>query len=254
MRKKILSLLLPILLLVAGVAWAVAPGAGITGTQHDFTQGELAANIAVGLCTFCHTPHKAGTQRLIWNHELPNQSYNWGTVTHTIGGTPLPTIDTSWTGPTRFCLSCHDGSVAFGSVYWFDRKVFLGDVAKINVGTEDKMTDHERKLVGFGGSLAGSHPVAAPYPLNNGKNTYNSVTTGDGVLMGDFVANPQPNGIRLFSDNGGVVVAGASAGTTGIECSSCHDPHNKASVDKYFLRGMLTGSDASYICLKCHTK
>src|SRR3972149_8814041 len=121
MRKKILSLLLPILLLVAGVAWAVAPGAGITGTQHDFPEGELAANIAVGLCTFCHTPHKAGTQRLIWNHQLSAYSYNWGTVTHTIGGTPLPTIDTSWTGPTRFCLSCPDGGGAVGPVDWVGR-------------------------------------------------------------------------------------------------------------------------------------
>ena len=42
--------------------------------------------------------------------------------------------------------------------------------------------------------------------------------------------------------------------TNTMQCGTCHDPHNKASVDKYFLRGMLTGSDASYICLKCHTK
>jgi len=253
MRKKILSLLLPILLLVAGVAWA-APGTGITGTPHDFTQGEFQATPAVGLCTFCHTPHKAGTQRLIWNHQLSANSYNWGTVTHTIGGTELPAIDTSWTGPTRFCLSCHDGSVAFGSVYWFDKKTYVG-VSPINVGVEDNMTYHTNHLIGLNGNLAGNHPVAVPYPLSNVKNTYNGVSTGDGVLMGDFVANPQVNNIRLFYDNGGVVVAGASPGKTGIECSSCHDPHNGSTVTgKWLLRGDLTGSGTTYICLKCHTK
>lgn len=41
---------------------------------------------------------------------------------------------------------------------------------------------------------------------------------------------------------------------TGIECSSCHDPHNKASVDEFFLRGELKGSTSAYICLKGHIK
>ena len=52
-------------------------------------------------------------------------------------------------------------------------------------------------------------------------------------------------------------VAGATAGSTGIECSSCHDPHNKQAVDDLFLRGTLTGNTGGptgYICLKCHQK
>jgi cytochrome c553 len=253
MRTNVLLFLVLVLLLTAGAAWA-GPGAGMLNTNHDFTQGEFAA--PVGLCTFCHTPHKATTQRLLWNHELPNQVYTWGDTTQTIGGTQLPNIGTSWTGPTRYCLSCHDGSVAFGSVYWFDKAQHLG-AAKIPVANdaEDNMTHHPNKLIGFGGNLAGNHPVAVPYPYQQAKNTYNSTTTGNEVILGEFVADPSTSKIRLFNNTGGnQVVAGAAAGTTGIECSSCHDPHNGSTVeDKYFLRGKLTGS-AGYICLKCHIK
>ncbi len=255
MRSKIFWISLPTLLLAATVAWgAVAPGAGILATKHDFTQGEFQATPAVGSCTFCHTPHKAQTQRLIWNHELSTQDYTWGTINKTIGGTQLPTISQTWTGPTKFCLSCHDGSVAFGSIYWFDKAQHLGASKMTLATTEDNMTFHTNHLIGSGGSMAGNHPVAVPYPYNNGTNVYNGATTGSQVVMSEFVADPSGSNIRLFNDTGAFVLAGAAAGTTGIECSSCHDVHNKASVDKYLLRGMLTGSGANYICLKCHNK
>ena len=252
MRTKVLLFLALMLLLTAGVAWAL-PGTGLKGEKHDFTLTGAEFTADIGLCTVCHTPHKAGTQRLLWNHVLPNQSYSWVETTHTIGGTQLPTIDTSWTGPTRYCLSCHDGSVAFGSVYWYEKKA-----QTINVGAEDYMTFHPNNLIGFGGSLNGNHPVAHPYPYQQAKNTYNSVTTGDEVILGEFVANPGGNKIRLFNNpSGSQVLAGAVVGKTGIECSSCHDPHNGSTVeDKYYLRGKLKGSDlaSGYICLKCHTK
>jgi hypothetical protein len=248
MKTKVLLLFVLTFLLAAGVAWAQG---GLKGTDHDFVTGEFPAD--VGLCTYCHTPHKATTQRLIWNHVLPNQSYTWGETTQTMGGTQLPTIDTSWTGPTRYCLSCHDGSVAFGSIYWFDKKKY--EITPFP-GGEGKMTEHPNQLIGFGGNLSGNHPVAVPYPYQQAKNSYNGVTTGNEVIVGEFVADPGANKIRLFNNpSGSQVVAGAVAGKTGIECSSCHDPHNGSTVeDKYFLRGKLKGSELPYICLKCHAK
>jgi len=60
---------------------------------------------------------------------------------------------------------------------------------------------------------------------------------------------------RLFNDDGsGNISAGVVAAKTGMECSSCHDPHNKASVEDLFLRGTLKGTTTAYICLKCHIK
>lgn len=248
MRSKLFWVLVPLLLLATAVAWAAAPGSGIKGTDHDFS----AKGGGVGLCTFCHTPHRAISTRLLWNHTLSAATYTWQDQNETIGGTKLPTIAQSWTGPTKYCLSCHDGSVAVGDVnWWLEGKPVPLDNTKhawpdpANVGATG----------GTLGNMSGNHPVAAPYPYQQAKNSYNSVTTGDGVIISEFVADPGANKIRLFNDTGTLVRAGAVAGKTGIECSSCHDPHNGSTVeDTYFLRGKVKGDSLPYICLKCHSK
>lgn len=246
-------LLAPLLLLRAGVASAgSAPGTGIAGTPHDFS----AKGGGVGLCTFCHTPHRAIGTRLLWNHTLSAATYTWQDVTTTMGGTQLPSITQSWTGPSKYCLSCHDGSVAIGDVNWWrEGKPSPLDNNKhawpdaFNVGATNNVL----------GNMSGNHPVAIPYPYLNVKNTYNGVTTGDAVILPEWVPDPSVNLIRLFNNpSGNLVSAGVSAGKTGVECSSCHDPHNGTTVqDDLFLRGKLTGSTggtSGYICLKCHSK
>jgi predicted CXXCH cytochrome family protein len=253
--RKTLLLLVSMLLLGAGVAWA---SGGIVGTVHDFTTtgaslGQTpdftAHDSNVGLCTYCHTPHNAGTNRLIWNHQLPGTTYSWSGVTQTIGGTQLPSIPSAWQGPSKFCLSCHDGTVEVGYVYWFN------EAANQHLNTNTMTLSHKMATAG---SLNGNHPVAVPYPFGGVANTYNGVITGSGVLLSGFYNDPTGGGIRLFNDDGTGnhnITAGPVALQTGMECSSCHDPHNgpTAGPDK-FLRGTLGGSDANYICLKCHNK
>jgi len=108
--------------------------------------------------------------------------------------------------------------------------------------------------------MTGTHPVAVPYPLNNATSTYNGTTIGDGVKRDEFVGNPSnptAGGIKLYNDSGnGVITSGPKAGATGIECSSCHDVHNKQAQDYFLLRGKLAGStkESGYICLQCHIK
>ena len=249
MKTRILLVTIAMLLLGAGAVWA-APGAGLVGTDHDFTGWTTTP--AVGLCTACHTTHKATGTRLLWNHTLStNASFSWTDVDTTIGGTKLPTIDNAnWTGPTKYWLSCHDGSVAIGDLNWWNGAKRTGASSLNN----EKITNGHQ--IGGGGSMNGNHPVAFPYPYNNAKNSYNGVTTGNMVPLGEFVANPMTsNGIRLFNNAGSSVQAGVSAGTTGMECSSCHDPHNGSDVaDDYFLRGKLSGNGTDYICFKCHAK
>jgi predicted CXXCH cytochrome family protein len=136
----------------------------------------------------------------------------------------------------------------------------VGDIAWWNGGPPAAPLDNtlhgqgDPFNVGFGGAMAGNHPVAMPYPYQQSPSTYNGVTTGAGFVSTEWQTDPTANNIRLFNDSAGDIAAGAVAGVTGIECSSCHDPHNKASVDDFFLRGNLTGNDTNYICLKCHIK
>jgi hypothetical protein len=229
-------------------SWAFTPGAGLAGTPHDWS-----ATNGVGACTFCHTPHKAITTGLLWNHTLSTNSFSWD-VPETTGGTPFATFKgDTYKGPTAKCLSCHDGSVAIGDVAWWEEGK---PAAPIN-GT--KHPDGDPFNVGFGGSMKGNHPVAMPFPLNGAASHYNGVTNGAEAVLSGWVANPTTNNIRLFSDDGtGNIKAGVTAGQTGLECSSCHDPHNKAAVDDWFLRGMhvgnVSGGAGGYICLSCHNK
>jgi hypothetical protein len=152
-------------------------------------------------------------------------------------------------------LSCHDGTVAVGDIAWWNegKPSSLDNTrhqwpSAFNIGARD----------GVAGSMKGNHPVAMPYPYLNANNAYNGVTTGAGATLTEWQATPL-SPIRVFNDDGaGNISAGPVALKTGIECSSCHDPHNKASVDDLFLRGTLGGSTsgtgATYICLKCHIK
>ena len=259
MKRLKFALIVAVAALLPTVAWA-APGDGIAGTAHDFSNkqvtGGSGATFTTGSCTFCHTPHRALQTLLLWNHTLSQAQYNWDVPT-TTAGTPFPTlIGDAYKGPTTKCLSCHDGSVAIGDVAWFGegKPAAPLDTTKhawpdpFNVGATD----------GVLGSMKGNHPVAMPYPYLNAANTYNGKTTGGAAELSEWQATPL-SPVRIFNDDGaGNITAGAVAGKTGIECSSCHDPHNKASVDDLFLRGGIGGNvattGAGYLCLKCHKK
>lgn len=250
MKAIRLVLVLAMIALLPAIVRA-GPGDGLAGTHHDFS-GKTAKSSGeewtTGLCTFCHTPHKALSTLLLWNHTLSTNTFSWD-VTKTTAGTTFPTFKgDTYKGPTAKCLSCHDGSVAIGDVAWFGE-------GKPDVIDTTKHGSGDAFNVGFGGAMKGNHPVAMPYPYLQAKNTYNGVTTGDGAALTEWQSTPLAN-IRVFTDDGsGNIIGGvATAGKTGIECSSCHDPHNKASVDDLFLRGKLGGKDTTYLCLKCHIK
>jgi Doubled CXXCH motif (Paired_CXXCH_1) len=248
MKPKARILAAAALSLAPALAWAAAGGTGLSGTAHDFS----SSGGGVGLCTFCHTPHRAITTPLLWNHTLSTSTFSWD-VTKTTAGTSYPSFKgDTYTGPSAKCLSCHDGTVAIGDIAWWNE----GKPAAALENTKHEWPDtfNVGARDGVVGSMKGNHPVAMPYPFGNAPNTYNGVTTGAGATLTEWQANPLSN-IRLFNDDGsGNISAGAVAGKTGIECSSCHDPHNKASVDDLFLRGTLAGSTTDYICLKCHVK
>ncbi len=226
-------------------AWAQSR-VGLAGTDHDFS----SRGGGVGLCTFCHTPHRAVSTLLLWNHRLSlNPTFSWDVPAST-AGTTFPTFANTYSGPTAKCLSCHDGSVAIGDIAWWNGGAPGTPLDNTRHGAGDNAN------VGLGGSMAGNHPVAMPYPYQNAANTYNGVTTGSGAVLSEWQPTPLAP-VRLYNDNAGTISAGPAAGRSGIECSSCHDPHNRATEGDFFLRGQLTGSTAGtpgYICLKCHVK
>jgi predicted CXXCH cytochrome family protein len=115
-------------------------------------------------------------------------------------------------GPSRLCLSCHDGTIAMGQTLASGRKELL------NAGAGGQMPEGHSKL---GTDLSGSHPFSfrpAPSPRMR--------------------SPAQQDAVRL--DHGGR-----------LQCTSCHDPHREDAdpVQKMFLAKDNRGSA---ICLSCH--
>jgi len=231
-------------------------GTGLLNSSHDFTANAAEGAPTVGLCTFCHTPHKAASTLLLWNHTLSHSTFAWD-VAATTAGTALPSFAGNvYTGPSAKCLSCHDGSVSIGDVGWFSGGGRTGGNS-LNSGGITNIKNQVGYYNRQRGNMTGTHPVAIPYPLNGAPSVYNGSTTGARLATNDFVPDPTGNNIRLYSDlGGGQIVGKVTAGQTGIECTSCHDPHNKAANDVYFLRGKLVGATVAdgYLCLQCHIK
>jgi len=285
---KLLRLIVGAGLVLASVAAyaAAPPGAGITGSAHDWSstggtklllwldskgaqttyntgtayidpvtgkQGTTA--VTIGQCTKCHTPHQAKSNNLLWNHTLQSITYKWDDPATTAGTTYANFKGDTYKGPTTKCLSCHDGLLASTDGMWFNRQSTSG--AKYVAAPGSLNSGHE---VSEGTNMSKTHPVAMPYPLNGASNTYNFVSNGAQIASGEWVADPMTtNKIRLFQDDGaGNIMAGVSTGKTGIECSSCHDVHNGSRVkDVMLLTGALSGADRAaggYICTQCHLK
>ncbi len=226
------------------VVATAGPGDGLAGTKHDFSN--LGGGSGVVRCAVCHTPHQAQTQQLLWNRAENGNTYSWSDP-KTIGGTDYPTFTATYQGASAKCLSCHDGSVAVGDVGWWNGGPVISSGTKITGANQIATTT---------GDMTGNHPVAMPFPWNGVASSYNGSTTGAEALHSGWQGDPESLGIVLFTDDGaGNISKGATLGQTGIECTSCHDPHNGSEVqDVFLLRGLLGSNSADYLCAKCHAK
>lgn len=222
--------------------------AAIRNSRHDLSSTSTAAVRANAgqtdqICIFCHTPHNAAATQLLWNHTATAvTTWTWG-VTNTTAGTTLPTAPSTLS--TR-CLSCHDGSIALGSI------LNSGGAAANFTMTTANMPAGFR--VGAAGSMAGHHPVGVPYAGS----TYNTLISRARIGVGDYFAT-QTGAACTGSATGNCTTGGTAginislygtAGGYGIECLSCHDVHNEFS-QSYFLRA---SNAASALCLGCHNK
>jgi predicted CXXCH cytochrome family protein len=242
---------------VAGAARAQSGPTSITQSKHNFqlqtnpvhVDGAVAG-AEDGLCVFCHTPHKGASSLLLWNHQFSTRSYSWQDVTagKTTGGTSYPTNLQTWSGSTRKCLSCHDGTVSVGSLYWSNASANPAVAMAGSDQTGGVLSNASyvipRSSDAASADLSGNHPVGVPYSYGNVASTYNGITTGPDVRLAQWVA--APTGVKIFgAGGGGAPVAGAA----GVECASCHDPHGTGNT--FFLRVTKSGSQ---LCLSCHIK
>ncbi len=227
---------------------ALLPGmafAEITGSAHDFNTNTRAQANDGQICRYCHIPHGARSQSFIWSHVASSQVYTWGANAKTQSGWTLQTNIASNGSWSAGCLDCHDGSVAVGALYNGVTETFNGaaidasgriqGLAKITQGATTN-------------NLTGNHPVSVPYPMTGAGTTFRgqAVPTYTAGYIAEYAA-PNAQGVvgalSLARDY-------APGGALGVECSTCHDPHNGENLS-YLLRVTHTGSA---ICLNCHLK
>lgn len=199
-------------------------GQSVLNSKHNLSAqsgNDIRADTEGQVCVFCHTPHSTGSAAQLWNKEETSVS------AYTLYDSDYLT-SLSYDAPTqlnqrsKLCMSCHDGTIALGSVY---------------------------NLPGGGG--------AGTITMSGGIST---MPTGAGGYLGTDLSNDHPVGVGYNTAKDPELVVRAwpwntdvaldpDASNGKVECHSCHDPHS----DQYgsFLR--MSNANAA-LCTHCHNK
>ena len=196
----------------------------ILNTKHDLSVSSAGANIkAVSedqVCVFCHTPHSSDTIGQLWNKSLTGVTNYTLYSSERLAGYPTPLQPKS---RSKLCMSCHDGTIAIGSVYNLP-----GPGAEGTITMAGGVTTMPTGTSGYiGTDLSDDHPVGFSYDTNSDP---------------ELVSRNWPwktQGLKVLLD------PDASNGT--VECNTCHNPHD--SFYTPFLNEPI-----STLCTTCHAK
>ncbi len=205
--------IMALLLCVAGVLSGVPAVAkmSIVNSKHNLSisgPGWIKSLTETRICIFCHTPHNAAPKTPLWNKKIEAVNYTLYSSTTLVASPQTPT------GPSKLCLSCHDGTIALGDVLQPSSGIAM------TVGGGMPLTSPSY----FGTSLASHHPISFSY--------YDALAN----QQKDWELVPTPPADLPFSGN------------KIIECTTCHDPHD--DTNRKFLR---VDSSDSALCIKCHS-
>jgi len=221
------------------MAAAANDGLGIVGSSHDFSDGTLLAakigatvtdeswNTRQEICRVCHAPHDKNRTRyedgLLWNHQVSSQTFTMYD-SETLNGV----VDNQPTGSTKLCMGCHDGATAIDTFDSLDGTTVITAYANtsINMGAST-------------GHLDGNHPVSITYNTDDSELNATSNEFDDGSTIAKVLQDGK------------------------VQCSSCHDVHNKNTASGSSLLRTANTLDAtkggaegkaSALCLTCHNK
>lgn len=173
--------------------------------------GTVKATSESDVCIFCHTVHHSNGEKPLWNHNMSTVSnyvvYSSSTIDALGLKIPQPN------GSSRLCLSCHDGTIALGSVSSCTTPVSMQNgVTTMPNGSDNLGTD-----------LSGDHPISFVY---------------DGNLA---AKDPQLKDPATLTGKVKLDFQGR------LQCTACHDPHNDQ-----FGNFLVVDNTASALCLACH--
>ena len=158
-----------------------------TGTIRSLTSS-LGGTSEV--CVFCHTPHGGNTQAPLWNKTASVQSYSTYT-SDVLAGLGYWAAEDPKTGvphvKTRICLSCHDGTIALGSLVNLPNEVTASQVPMEGTTGGNMPTTAAGYI---GPELNDDHPVAIKYDTSDPE--LHSIS-GSAVRLYDISAKPTRN-------------------------------------------------------------
>lgn len=257
----------------------------VRGTKHNLSAAADGATYPGGtvptrtvkatsenqVCVFCHTPHGAtlGVPAL-WNRTLSTATYTPYTSSSLDASVLQPGDPRDPAGSSKLCLSCHDGTLAIGSVNVLNG---LGNQSAAMTGTGGGgvMAEGEGATSGYtrnlGVNLTNDHPISVTYT--------SALSDRDGELRwvdsnqkypaaSGSIIGPRSPGLKPKAPLEPTGTAGAGQ----IQCSACHDPHLRETAEatvgnQKFLRlnrfqtvaPTATYSDVDDInCVTCHDK
>ena len=263
--KKVLATMAAIgCLAAAGTAVAGIPaGTGVNGSLHDMTLVVPGTADSMGrVCVYCHTPHHAvvtdGSANLpLWNHALtPDDqftAYTWATPNNSNDGA-FDIVD-PLAGPSRLCMSCHDGSIAVdehGSAFASAGSLRDPILSKGLIGNLGETADGKGRA-NLTKDLSNTHPIGFDYneiaAFRNSKSSNGSATAGGATeivpaTFGYAYDYPDAEGSTtqgvyntVLRNNGGSnkTIADNLYGGNIMTCATCHEVHNKenAKQDDY---------------------
>lgn len=233
-----------------------APGSGVSGSVHDITYLAQAQNTFnqddyQRVCVFCHTPHNAlpsgSVQAPLWNHAPSTvmlNPYVWSVPANlaiSFNSDPL-------VGPSRLCMSCHDGVTAVDS---------HGSSGSINNGSHlmpGSYTDPLGNTIDPTiTDLTTAHPIGFQY--QDAINVQNlSGQPAALATQNDHFLTSVPT-ISRSGGNPSSKKIGDTLYNGYLTCASCHDVHNTNNVESSgsatnFL--LWAPNTNSIICLSCH--
>jgi predicted CXXCH cytochrome family protein len=174
-----------VITVIVTLAAPAEAGTSIANTKHNLTPtgpGTFKAPEATGLCVFCHTPHNATPQTALWNKALSGATYTLYT------STTLKAVIKQPTGSSRLCLSCHDGTLAMGTL----RVPQAGLQPTLGILTGTAL---------IGTNLSDDHPISF---------VYDSALAANRGELAEPLSLPK----TLHLDRNGE-----------LQCTSCHDAH-----------------------------
>lgn len=225
----------------------------IVMSKHNLSAsgpGAIRASSEQEICIFCHTPHNSSPITPLWNRNMPVSAY-------TVYASPsLDALPGQPTGSSKLCLSCHDGSIAVGSV------LSRGQTIAMSGGTTTLPPGHGN----LGTDLSDDHPVSFRYDsalaardpkLKNPTQLPVAVKLdrrGELQCTTCHDAHSDQYGKFMVMDNSASQLCNSchNLSTTTVathtDCNSCHTPHSAPS-GAYLLKG----ADNSVTCLQCHS-